>query len=58
MNYSYNFPALNQSDDTSFFKYLSDKLSILTLLDPGPVLRTIKPLGLHQSQHAQSDSGL
>lgn len=50
MNYSSNFLALNQNNDTSFFKYLSDKVSFLTLLDPGPVLHKIKPLGLYQSQ--------
>lgn len=50
MNYSYNFLPLNQNNDTSFFKYLSEKVSIFTLLDPGPVLHKIKPLGLYQSQ--------
>lgn len=49
MNYSYNFLALNPNNDTSFFKYLSDKVSVLTLLDPGPVLHNIKPLRLYQS---------
>lgn len=57
MNYSYSFLALNQNNGTSFFKYLSDKLSVLTLLVPGPVLHKIESLGLHQSQNAQSDSG-
>lgn len=38
MNYSYNFLALNQNNDTSSFKYLSDKLSVFTLLVPGPIL--------------------
>lgn len=57
MNYSYNFLALNQSNDTSFFKYLSDRLSVLTLLVPGPILHVIKTLGLHQKQNAPSHSG-
>lgn len=28
MNYSYNFLALNQNNDTSFFKDLSGRLSV------------------------------
>lgn len=58
MNYSYNFLALNQNNDASFLKYLSsDKVSVLTLLLPGPVLCKIKSLGLHESQNAPSDFG-
>ena len=56
MNYSYSFLALNQNNDTSLFKCLSDKLLVLTLLVPGSVLHKIKLLGLHQSQNAQSTS--
>lgn len=56
MNYSYSFLALNPNSDASFFKYLSDKLSVLTLLVPGSVLHKIKLLGLRQSQNAQSTS--
>lgn len=42
MNYSYNLLALNQNNDTSSFKYLSDKLSVLTLVAPGPILYRFK----------------
>lgn len=45
MNYSYSFLALNQNNDTSSFKYLSDKLSVFTLLVPGPIVYKVSHWG-------------
>lgn len=56
MNYSYNFLALNQDNDISFFKYLSEKVSVLTLLDSGLTTQD-QAIGFVSESNTQSDSG-